>query len=106
MSTFAVIRTGGKQYRVETGMMLEVERLDGEAGAAIQLDDVLFVGNEGTFSIGMPLVKDIAVKAEIVEQKRGKKLIVFKKIRRHGKQWRKGHRQELTKIRITGIGAA
>ena len=103
---FAVIRTSGKQYRVETGMSLDIERIEGDQGSTISLDDVLFIGNGENFSIGKPVLSNASVKAQIVEHKRGKKLIAFKKIRRHGKQWKKGHRQELTKIRITDIVAA
>ena len=102
---YAVVRTGGKQYRVEPGALLEVERIEGNKGDAIKLEDVLLVGSDESVTVGQPLVKGAAVNAQIVEQKRGEKLRIFKKIRRHGKQLRKGHRQELTRIRISDIVA-
>ena len=102
---FAVIRTGGKQYRVETDALLDIERLPGEAGEKVQFEDVLLVGDEKAYKVGQPNVKGAKVAAEIVEQKRGEKVIIFKKIRRQGKQLKKGHRQELTRVRIGKISA-
>jgi large subunit ribosomal protein L21 len=100
---YAVVRTGGKQYRVETGTVFEVERLLGEKGDTVNLSEVLFVSSGEKVVVGTPLVAGAQVKVEIVEQKRGPKLKIFKKIRRHGKQLRKGHRQELTRVRVQEI---
>ncbi|MSP66968.1 MAG: 50S ribosomal protein L21 [Alphaproteobacteria bacterium] len=105
---FAVIRTGGKQYRVVANDVLEVERLPGEAGAEIAFDEVLMVGSGAQTTVGTPLVGGARVKAKVLEQMRGPKVIVFKKKRRKNYRRRNGHRQELTVVRITGIesGAA
>lgn len=100
---YAVVRTGSKQYRVETGTVFEVERLLGEKGDTVNLSEVLFVSSGDKVVVGTPLVAGAQVKVEIVEQKRGPKLKIFKKIRRHGKQLRKGHRQELTRVRVQEI---
>ena len=105
MSTFAVVRTGGKQYRVAKDDVIEVERLDGEPGSALALDQVLMVGGDGTAQIGMPLVDGASVTAEVVAQTRGDKIVVFKKKRRKKYQRTKGHRQELTVLKITDIAA-
>lgn len=102
---FAVLRTGSKQYRVEAGTILEVERIQGSAGDKIQLKDVLLLENGDSIKVGTPLITGAIVDAEIVGQTRGTKVVSFKKIRRQGKRWKKGHRQELTKLRITKISA-
>ncbi len=96
---FAVIKTGGKQYRVVSGDVIKVERLEGEAGGAIALDQVLMVDGK----IGTPLVVGATVSAEIIAQDRGPKLIIFKKKRRQNYRRKNGHRQDLTVLRITGI---
>lgn len=103
--TYAVIRTGGKQYRVSEGDILQVEKLGGEAGDKITLDDVLFVGGNGEAKIGTPTVPDAKVTGEIVEQSKAKKIIVFKKKRRKSYSRKRGHRQKLTTLKITGIDA-
>ena len=98
---FAVVRTGGKQYRVAAGDKIVVEKLAGEAGDSITLDDVLLAGDGGE-------VKDasgIKVAAEIVAQAKGEKVIVFKKRRRHNYRRRHGHRQQHTILKIVSIGA-
>ena len=101
---FAVIKTGGKQYRVAKDDVLRVEKLDAEPGATVELKDVLMIGDgDGAPTVGAPLVDKAAVFAEVVEQTRGKKIIVFKKKRRHNYRRKKGHRQDLTVIRITDI---
>ncbi|MHA1113222.1 MAG: 50S ribosomal protein L21 [Alphaproteobacteria bacterium] len=100
---FAVIRTGGKQYRVARDNVIAVERLDGEPGATIAFDQVLMVGDEGAPSIGAPLVEGATVAATVLEQTRGEKIIVFKKKRRKNYRRKKGHRQDLTVVRITDI---
>jgi len=102
---YAVIKTGGKQYCVTADDILEIERLDGEAGATIEFADVLMVGAGESVKIGMPLVSGAKVIAEVVEQTRGPKLIAFKKRRRQNSRRKKGHRQDLTKVRITEIKA-
>ena len=100
---FAVIKTGGKQYRVAEGQTVSVERLPGDAGDNVALQEVLMVGNGEATQVGTPLVDGATVAAEIVEQNRGPKLIVFKKKRRKGYRRRNGHRQDLTLLRITEI---
>ena len=99
---FAVIKTGGKQYRVASGDVIKVEKLEGEAGATIALDQVLMVGD----TIGTPLVAGASVSAEVIAQDRGPKIIVFKKKRRQNYRRKNGHRQDLTVLRITEISAA
>ena len=97
---FAVVRTGGKQYRVAEGDVITVEKIAGEAGDSVSFDDVLMAG-EGA---KLEDVKNFTVSGEIVEQGRGEKVIVFKKKRRHNYRRKNGHRQMLTQIKITGIG--
>ena len=99
---FAVIRTGGKQYRVAADETLEVEKLAGETGDQIVFSDVLMVGGDAP-AIGAPLVAGASVAAEIVEQRRGDKVIVFKKRRRQNSRRKNGHRQHYTWVRITEI---
>jgi large subunit ribosomal protein L21 len=102
-SMYAVIETGGKQYRVEVGTELQVELLDVEPGKTITLDRVLLVADGDTSSIGRPLVADAAVSAEVVRQIRGEKLISFKYRPKARSRVKKGHRQELTVLRISDI---
>jgi len=99
---FAVVRTGGKQYRVAAGDKIVVEKLDGEAGASITLGDVLLAG-EGA---DLQSVEGLTVAAEIIAQAKAEKVIVFKKRRRHNYRRRNGHRQQHTILRILSIGAA
>lgn len=103
---FAVVKTGGKQYKVSSGDVIKVEKLEGKAGGAVELKDVLFVGGEKTAKVGTPLVKGASVKAEIIAQDRGPKITVFKKKRRQNYRRKKGHRQDLTVLRIKEIKAA
>ena len=100
---YAVIETGGKQYRVEVGTELQVELLDVEPGKTITLDRVLLVADGDVSSIGRPLVPDAAVSAEVVRQIRGEKLISFKYRPKARSRVKKGHRQELTVLRISDI---
>jgi large subunit ribosomal protein L21 len=100
---FAVIKTGGKQYRVAKDDVLTVERLDGDAGKKIEFGEVLMVGAGDSVKVGAPLVSGAKVTAEVVEQTRGPKLIAFKKRRRKNSRRKRGHRQDLTTIRIVGI---
>ena len=103
---FAVIRTGGKQYRVAPEQLVTVERLDAEPGASITLDEVLMLGGEGAIQIGTPVLAGASVTAEVVEQTRGPKIIIFKKKRRQNYRRKKGHRQDLTVLKITAIAGA
>ncbi|HBQ36014.1 MAG TPA: 50S ribosomal protein L21, partial [Rhodobacteraceae bacterium] len=97
---FAVMKTGGKQYKVQSGDVLRVERIAADAGEKIQFNDVLMVGS----TVGAPMVKDAAVQADVIDQIKGEKLIHFvKRRRKHGSQRTKGHRQKLTLVRITDI---
>jgi large subunit ribosomal protein L21 len=100
---YAVIETGGKQYRVEVGTELEVELLDAEPGQAITLDRVLLVADGDESAIGTPLVADAAVSAEVVRQTRGEKLISFKYRPKARSRVKKGHRQDLMILRITDV---
>jgi large subunit ribosomal protein L21 len=100
---YAVIETGGKQYRVEVGTELEVELLDAEPGQAITLDRVLLVADGDESTIGRPVVADAAVSAEVVRQIRGEKLISFKYRPKARSRVKKGHRQELMILRITDV---
>jgi large subunit ribosomal protein L21 len=100
---YAVIETGGKQYRVEVGTELEVELLDVQPGQAVTLDRVLLVADGDESAIGRPLVADAAVSAEVLRQTRGEKLISFKYRPKARSRVKKGHRQELTVLRITDV---
>lgn len=100
---FAVVKTGGKQYRVAEGDVLKVEKLDAEVGKKIMLDEVLMIGDEKGVKVGEPLVKGANVTAEVLEQKKDKKITVFKKKRRHNYRRKKGHRQQITVLRVTKI---
>lgn len=101
---FAIIKTGGKQYRVAAGDQITVERLAGEVGSEISLTEVLALGGESPV-IGRPMVPDAAVRAKILQQPRGTKVIVFKKKRRKNYRRKRGHRQELTVLKIEEISA-
>ncbi|MBT5186241.1 MAG: 50S ribosomal protein L21 [Kordiimonadaceae bacterium] len=103
---FAVIKTGAKQYKVAVGDVIKVEKLDGEAGATVTLDEVLMVGDDKGVKVGTPTVSGTTVTAEILEQGRAAKIIVFKKKRRQNYRRKAGHRQEQTVLRITEIGKA
>lgn len=101
---FAVIKTGGKQYKVAKDDVFTVEKLAAEAGETIQFNDILMVGAEGDVTVGAPFVDGAAVQVEVVEATRGPKVISFKKRRRkHSSARKKGHRQHLTMIRVTEI---
>lgn len=103
---FAVIKTGGKQYRVTENDVLVVEKLVAEAGETVQFDEVLMIGEDGKApTVGAPLIDKAAVTAEVVRQTRGEKLIIFKKRRRQNSRRKNGHRQDLTLVKITGISA-
>ena len=100
---FAVIKTGGKQYKVAKDDVIEVEKIDLEAGKAVELGDVLMLSDGGKVEVGAPFLAGAKVSAEVVEQTRGDKIIVFKKKRRKNYRRKKGHRQDLTVLKITGI---
>lgn len=99
---YAVIRTGGKQYRVSEGDKLRVERLPGDVGSEISFDEVLMVGGDSP-TIGKPLVEGAKVSAKITGQDRAKKIIVFKFKRRKNYRRKRGHRQYFTEVQVTGI---
>jgi len=99
---FAVIKTGGKQYRVAAEDLLKVEKIKGEPGEIVQFGEVLVVGGDSA-TIGTPTVAGASVAAEVVEQGRGPKVIAFKKRRRKNSRRKRGHRQEFTLVRITEI---
>ena len=101
---YAVIKTGGKQYRVSEGQKLRVEKLPGSAGDKVTFGEVLLVSGDSP-KIGQPLVKGASVAAEITAQARGEKLIVFKFKRRKNFRRKNGHRQLYTELKITGISA-
>lgn len=104
---FAVIKTGGKQYKVASGNVLTIERLAAEAGDTVQFNEVLMLGNDGDVTVGAPLVAGAGVQATVIDQTRGPKLISFKRRRRKASsKRRKGHRQDLTLIRVTEILAS
>jgi large subunit ribosomal protein L21 len=100
---YAVIQTGGKQYRVANGDVITVEKLEGDAGATLAIEPVLMVNDGKATQVGVPVVEGASVTAEVVEQTRGKKIIVFKKKRRQGYRRTMGHRQELTVLRVLDV---
>ena len=102
---YAVIKTGGKQYKVSEGQVLKVEKIEGEAGTKLRLEEVLFIGGEGSTTIGAPLVAGAHVAVEILRQARDKKILVYKKKRRKGYEKKVGHRQPYTELKITKINA-
>ncbi len=102
---YAVIKTGGKQYKVASGDKLKIEKLSGEAGDEVTFDEVLMVKNEDSVSVGRPLVENASVSAKILRQDKHSKIIVFHKKRRKTFSKKTGHRQPFTEIEITGINA-
>ncbi len=100
---YAVIKTGGKQYRVQAGDLLVVEKLDGEPGAKVAFDQVLLIGEGEAVTVGAPLIEGASVSATLVETRKGEKIKVFKKIRRQGYRRTRGHRQFQSVLRVTGI---
>ncbi|MBC7736423.1 MAG: 50S ribosomal protein L21 [Candidatus Saccharibacteria bacterium] len=103
---YAVLKTGGKQYKVQAGDVLRVEKLDAIAGDKIQFNEILMVGGE-TVTIGAPMVAGAAVQAEVIDQIKGEKTIHFvKRRRKHSSQRTKGHRQQLTLVRVTEVLAS
>lgn len=102
---YAVIATGGKQYNVEKGATLKVEKLDGDVGTKVTLKDVLFVGGNGDVKVGKPFLTGASVTCTITAQDRDTKVIAFKKKRRKGYQKRRGHRQYFTALKVDEIKA-
>ncbi len=103
---FAVIRTGGKQYRVSQNDVLKIERLDVEPGSTVTFTDVLAVGSEGKLTIGAPVVAGASVTATVIAQDRLDTVIIFKKRRRQNSRRKNGHRQQITVLRVSDIVAA
>ncbi|HHL42732.1 MAG TPA: 50S ribosomal protein L21 [Hellea balneolensis] len=102
---FAVIQTGGKQYKVAKDDIIIVEKLEAEEGKKVAFDTVLMCGSKDDVKVGAPTVKGASVNGEVIEQRKGKKVLVFKKKRRHNYRRKKGHRQCETVVKITGIKA-
>ncbi len=100
---YAIIETGGKQYRAEPQSLLQVESLDGDVGATIEFDSVRFIQTDQAPIVGTPLIPQALVKAEIVRHARTRSITVFKKKRRKGYRRTRGHRQGFTQVRITEI---
>ena len=100
---YAVIKTGGKQYRVQPGDVLVVEKLDGEPGADVAFGEVLMLGDGAAVTVGAPTVEGASVAATLIETRKGEKVKIFKKIRRQGYRRTKGHRQLESVLRVTGI---
>ena len=100
---YAVIKTGGKQYRVQAGDVLVVEKLDGEVGAEVAFQDVLLVGEGADVTVGAPLVEGAVVNATLIETRKGEKVRIFKKTRRQGYRRTRGHRQLQSVLRVTSI---
>lgn len=101
--SYAVIRTGGKQYRVEPGALVRIERLEGEVGSPVEFGEVLLSGDGDTVRVGAPMIDGMVVRGQIVAQERDKKVLIFKKKRRKNYRRRRGHRQYLTTVRVTEI---
>ena len=100
---YAVIRTGGKQYRVAPGDFVQVEKLDGELGSELEFTDVLMTSQDGNVRVGNPTLSGASVTAQVVRQGRAKKILVFKKKRRKNYRRRQGHRQYITTVKVTSI---
>ena len=100
---FAVIRSGGKQYKVALGSILKIEKLDIQENKDVIFKEVLMLKNNASFEIGMPFLKNVEVKARVLENKKAKKIIIFKKRRRHNSRRKNGHRQNLSIVQIDEI---
>jgi len=103
---YAVIKTGGKQYRVKPGDVLVVEKLAGDPGAEVAFDEVLMLGASAGVTVGAPTVAGASVTATLIETRKGEKVKIFKKIRRHGYRRTRGHRQPESVLRITAVAGA
>jgi large subunit ribosomal protein L21 len=102
---YAVVNTGGKQYKVQKGETLRIEKIPGEVGSAVTFDKVLMVADGENIRVGQPVLENVAVQAQIVEQDKAKKILIFKYKRRKRYRRKNGHRQPFTAIRIDGIEA-
>ena len=102
---YAIIASGGKQYKVEEGAVLRVEKIQGDVGAPVTFNEVLMFSDGETFRFGTPVLEDIFVRGQIVEQRKAKKIIVFKYKKRKRYRRKQGHRQPYTAIRIDSIGS-
>lgn len=100
---YAVVRTGGKQYKVSPGEKIRVEKLEAEPGATVELGEVLLAAADGSVRVGTPLVSGVKVTAKVVEQAKGKKILVFKKKRRKNERRKRGHRQLVTTLEVLEI---
>lgn len=100
---YAVVKSGGRQYKVEPGQVVRVDKLEAQVGETVSLDQVLLVKDGDSLKAGAPLLDGVTVSATVVEQDRGKKIIVFKKKRRQGYQKKQGHRQDFTALKINAI---
>lgn len=103
---YAIIKTGGKQYKVAKGERVTIDRLEGEFGTQIDFNEVLLISEDGNINVGAPLIQGASVKAKISKQFRDEKIIVFKKKRRHNYRRKNGHRQYLTEVEIEEIKTA
>ncbi len=103
---YAVVKTGGKEYRISQGDVIRVEKIEGEVGDQVTLKDILMVSQEGQVRLGNPLVTDAVITGEIVQQVRGKKVLIYKMKRRKNYRRTKGHRQTYTYIRVNDISLA
>lgn len=101
---YAVLKTGGKQYKVENGDLIDVEKLDGEVGATLELTEVLMTGGNGDPEVGTPLLDGKTVTAKIISQGKGEKIIIMKHRRRKDSRVKNGHRQLLTTLEIVSVG--
>jgi large subunit ribosomal protein L21 len=102
---YAIVKTGGKQYKVSQGDTMRFEKLDGDVGATVTFDQVLMVNDGETVTVGQPRVENAVVSGQIVEQGKAKKILVFKYKRRKGYRRKQGHRQQFTAVRIDSISA-
>ena len=102
---YAVVKTGGKQYKVSEGVFFKVEKVPGEIGSEVVFDNILLVSRDGDLRVGRPFVEGARVRGTIVEQDRGKKIIVFKMKRRKGYRKKQGHRQYYTGVKVQSIEA-
>ena len=100
---YAVLKTGGKQYRVKEGDILKIEKVEGEVGQTLELEEVLLIGNSQEPKVGQPLVPNAKIVADIIDQGKAKKIIVFKSKRRKGYRKKQGHRQMFTSVKINKI---
>ena len=101
---YAVFASGGKQHRVEVGTLIDIEKLDASVGETVNFSDVLAVSDSnGDIQVGSPYLENVTITSEVVQQTKGKKILVFKSKRRKGYSRRRGHRQNLTRIKVTGI---